>query len=74
MIALADPVARVVVAESPGAYRRSWTIEDGGERLDEACDVLALLIYSALPDGHAEHLRYSFCLAQLPGHHGALHG
>ncbi len=33
-IALAGRVARAVIAESPGVYRPSWTVEDVGEHLD----------------------------------------
>ena len=33
-IALAGRVARAVIAESPGVYRPSWTVEDVGEYLD----------------------------------------
>ena len=34
LIALAGRVARAVVAERPGVYRPSWTVEDVGEHLD----------------------------------------
>jgi NAD(P)-dependent dehydrogenase (short-subunit alcohol dehydrogenase family) len=59
-IALAGRVARAVVAESPGVYRRSWTVEDVGEHLDAIRDVATSLIFPVVPDGHAQHIRYSF--------------
>jgi NAD(P)-dependent dehydrogenase (short-subunit alcohol dehydrogenase family) len=65
-VALAGRVARAVVAESPGAWRSSWTIEDVGAHLDEIRCVEAPLIFPVVPDGHGDHLRYSFELA----HHG----
>jgi NAD(P)-dependent dehydrogenase (short-subunit alcohol dehydrogenase family) len=65
-VALAGRVARVVIAESPGVYRPSWTVEDVAEHLDEIRNIEAPLIFPVVPDGHNEHIRYSFGLA----HHG----
>jgi NAD(P)-dependent dehydrogenase (short-subunit alcohol dehydrogenase family) len=62
-IALAGRVARAVIAESPGVYRPSWTVEDVAEHLEEIRDTSAPLIFPAVPDGHNEHIRYSFGLA-----------
>ena len=63
-IALAGRVARAVIAESPGVYRPSWTVEDVGEHLDAIRNVEAPLIFPVVPDGHNDHIRYSFALAQ----------
>lgn len=63
-IALAGRVARAIVAESPGVCRSSWTIEDVGGHLDAIRYVEAPLIFPVVPDGHNEHIRYSFELAQ----------
>ncbi|MGB3893320.1 MAG: SDR family NAD(P)-dependent oxidoreductase [Mycolicibacter sinensis] len=63
LIALAGRVARAVVAESPGVYQPSWTIDQVGERIDEIRDVGAPVIFPVVPDGHADHIRYSFGLA-----------
>lgn len=63
LIALAGRVARAVVAESPGVYQPSWTIEEVGERIDEIRNVGAPVIFPVVPDGHADHIRYSFGLA-----------
>lgn len=63
LIALAGRVARAVVAESPGVYQPSWSIEQVGERIEEIRDVAAPVIFPVVPDGHAEHIRYSFGLA-----------
>ncbi|BBY23497.1 SDR family NAD(P)-dependent oxidoreductase [Mycobacterium stomatepiae] len=79
-IALAGRVARAIVAESPGVCRSSWTIEDVGGHLDAIRYVEAPLIFPVVPDGHNEHIRYSFELAQrsneLHGSNdqGAFHG
>jgi NAD(P)-dependent dehydrogenase (short-subunit alcohol dehydrogenase family) len=63
-IALAGRVARAVIVESPGVSRPSWTIEEVGSHLDAIRYVEAPLIFPVVPDGHNEHIRYSFELAQ----------
>ncbi|OBH40150.1 SDR family NAD(P)-dependent oxidoreductase [Mycobacterium mantenii] len=63
-IALAGRVARAVIAESPGVCRPSWTVEDVANHLDAIRYVAAPLIFPAVPDGHNEHIRYSFDLAR----------
>jgi NAD(P)-dependent dehydrogenase (short-subunit alcohol dehydrogenase family) len=73
-IALAGRVARAVIAESPGVYRPSWTVEDVGEHLDGIRNIEAPLIFPVLPDGHDQHIRYSFELAHRSSDRGALHG
>src|SRR6201999_1181538 len=48
-VALAGRVARAVIAESPGVYRPSWTVEDVAEHLEEIRDTEAPLIFPAVP-------------------------
>jgi NAD(P)-dependent dehydrogenase (short-subunit alcohol dehydrogenase family) len=62
-VALAGRVARAVIAESPGVYRPSWTVEDIGEQLEAIRDVGTPLIFPVVPDGHDQHIRYSFKVA-----------
>ena len=73
-IALAGRVARAVIAESPGVCRPSWTVEDVGEHLDAIRNIEAPLIFPVVPDGHNQHIRYSFELAHRSSDRGALHG
>jgi len=73
-IALAGRVARAVVAETPGVCRPSWTVEDVGEYLDAIRNAESPLIFPVVPDGHAQHIRYSFELAHRSSDRGALHG
>jgi len=73
-IALAGRVARVVVAESPGVYRASWTVEDVDGYLEAIRNIDAPLIFPVLPDGHDQHIRYSFELAHHSSDRGAFHG
>ena len=67
LIAVAGRVARATVAESPGVYRASWSIEDVGDNVDAIRDADAPLIFPVVPDGHAEHLRYSFARVEREG-------
>ncbi|MEB3068215.1 SDR family NAD(P)-dependent oxidoreductase [[Mycobacterium] vasticus] len=67
LIALAGRIARAVVAESPGVYQPSWTIEQVGDRIEQIRDVHAPVIFPVVPDGHADHIRYSFGMAQSEG-------
>jgi NAD(P)-dependent dehydrogenase (short-subunit alcohol dehydrogenase family) len=73
-IALAGRVARAVIAESPGVHRPSWTIEDVGEHLAAIRNIEAPLMLPVLPDGHDQHIRYSFGLVHRSSDRGALHG
>ncbi len=73
-IALAGRVARAVIAESPGVCRPSWTVEDVGEHLDAIRNIEAPLIFPVVPDGHNQHIRYSFELAHRSSDRGALRG
>ncbi|MGA8545491.1 MAG: SDR family NAD(P)-dependent oxidoreductase [Mycobacterium sp.] len=72
-IALAGRVARAVVAESPGVCRPSWTIEDVGAYLDGIRNIEAPLVFPVAPDGHGQHIRYSFELAHRSSDQAALH-
>jgi NAD(P)-dependent dehydrogenase (short-subunit alcohol dehydrogenase family) len=63
LVALAGRVARAAVAENAGVYRPSWSIEQVGADLDAIRDLTAPLIFPVVPDGHADHIRYSFAMA-----------
>lgn len=64
LIALAGRVARAALVESPGVYQPSWTVEDVDARIDQIRDIGAPVVFPAVPDGHAEHIRYSFGMAR----------
>jgi hypothetical protein len=63
LIALAGRMARAYVAESPGVYQPSWTIDDVAENLSAIRATSSPLVFSPVPTGHMDHLRYSFGLA-----------
>lgn len=64
LIAIAGRVARVVVAETPGVYRPSWSIEAVGEQIDAIRDASAPVVFPVVPNGHADHIGYSFAMAR----------
>ena len=63
LIALAGRVAKVVVAETPGVYRPTWSIADVGDHLATIRDASAPVVFPVVPDGHGDHIRYSFAMA-----------
>jgi NAD(P)-dependent dehydrogenase (short-subunit alcohol dehydrogenase family) len=63
LIALAGRVATAVVAETPGVYRPSWTIADVGDHMTAIRDDTQPLVFPVVPDGHGDHIRYTFGMA-----------
>jgi NAD(P)-dependent dehydrogenase (short-subunit alcohol dehydrogenase family) len=61
-VALAGRIARAFIAETPGVYRPSWTIEDVGAHIAEIRDDTAPLVFPPVPDGHTDHIRFSFAM------------
>jgi NAD(P)-dependent dehydrogenase (short-subunit alcohol dehydrogenase family) len=69
LIALAGRVARAVVAETPGVYRPSWSIEEVGEHIEAIRNTSDPVVFPIVPDGHGDHIRYSFSMAAQEAHH-----
>jgi NAD(P)-dependent dehydrogenase (short-subunit alcohol dehydrogenase family) len=63
LVALAGRVATATVAETPGVYRPSWSIEQVGENMTAIRDDTQPLVFPVVPDGHGDHIRYSFAMA-----------
>ena len=63
LISAAGRVARAYVAETPGVYRPTWTIEDLAEQVDAVRNTVSPLIFPPVPWGQLDHLRYSFAMA-----------
>jgi NAD(P)-dependent dehydrogenase (short-subunit alcohol dehydrogenase family) len=64
---LAGRVARAFVAETPGVYHPTWTIEQVAKEIDAIRDTDRPLIFPPAPSGHVDHLRYSFAMANSGG-------
>ncbi|OBF28524.1 SDR family NAD(P)-dependent oxidoreductase [Mycobacterium sp. ACS4331] len=63
LIAIAGRVARAYIAETRGVHRPSWTIEEIAEELSAIRDTATEVVFPVVPDGHADHIRYSFGMA-----------
>jgi NAD(P)-dependent dehydrogenase (short-subunit alcohol dehydrogenase family) len=74
LVAIAGRVARAVVAETPGVHHPSWSMESVAEQFDAIRDLAAPLVFPVVPDGHADHIRYSFEMAARATRQGAHHG
>ncbi|HEY9265739.1 MAG TPA: SDR family NAD(P)-dependent oxidoreductase [Mycobacterium sp.] len=62
-VALAGRVAAAAVVEAPGVYRPSWTITDVAEHISAIRDMSEPVRFPVVPDGHGDHIRYSFGMA-----------
>lgn len=72
-VAIAGRVARAVVAESPGVYRPEWTVEEVAGDIDAIRDLSTPVTFPVVPEGHAEHIRYSFGAADTQSSDGRAH-
>ncbi|WNG83262.1 SDR family NAD(P)-dependent oxidoreductase [Mycobacterium sp. ITM-2016-00316] len=62
-VAIAGRVARAFIAETPGVYQPSWSIEDVATNIDAIRGGTAPLEFAPVPDGHTDHIRFSFGMA-----------
>lgn len=74
LVALAGRVATAVVVETPGVYRPSWSIAEVGEHIAAIRDASAPVAFPVVPDGHGDHIRYSFATARKGALEGAHNG
>ncbi|MGB8404880.1 MAG: SDR family NAD(P)-dependent oxidoreductase [Mycobacterium sp.] len=63
LIAIAGRVARAAIMESPGVYRPSWSLEEVAAAAAEIRDMRESLEFPVVPGAHADHIRYSFGMA-----------
>jgi NAD(P)-dependent dehydrogenase (short-subunit alcohol dehydrogenase family) len=62
LVSLAGRVARAFIAETPGVYRPSWTIEQVGEQIEAIRNTDEPKIFPVV-SGHVDHIMYSFGMA-----------
>ena len=62
LVWIAGRIARAFVAETPGVYRPSWTIEEVGEQIDPIRDTGDPWILPTR-SGHVDHIIRSFATA-----------
>ncbi|WP_109530441.1 MULTISPECIES: SDR family NAD(P)-dependent oxidoreductase [Nocardia] len=68
LVAVGGRVARAYIAETPGVYQPSWSIEQVGEQIEAIRDTADSWVFPATT-GHVEHLTKSFALATEAGQH-----
>ncbi|MFF3567238.1 SDR family NAD(P)-dependent oxidoreductase [Nocardia jiangxiensis] len=62
LVAIAGRVARAYIAETPGVYRPSWTVDEVADQIDEIRDTHDSWILPPL-SAHADHIGRSFAMA-----------
>lgn len=67
LTSIAGRVAKAYVVETRGVYQGAWTIEDVARQMDAISDRSDPLILSPVPNGHAEHIGFSFDMARKGG-------
>ncbi len=71
LVAIAGRVARAFLAETPGVYQPSWTIEEVGEQIDAIRDPAGSWVLPVVPSGHIDHITKSFAMTtESSGHAG----
>ncbi|WP_207837256.1 SDR family NAD(P)-dependent oxidoreductase [Williamsia soli] len=63
LVAIAGRVARAFIAETPGVYRPSWTIDEVGEQMAAIRDTSDPWILPVVPSAHVDHITKSFAIA-----------
>jgi NAD(P)-dependent dehydrogenase (short-subunit alcohol dehydrogenase family) len=71
LVAIAGRVAKAYIAETPGVYQPSWTIDQVGEQLPAIRDTTDPWVLQVVPSAFGEHIGNSFAMAvkgseQLP--------
>jgi NAD(P)-dependent dehydrogenase (short-subunit alcohol dehydrogenase family) len=60
LVAMGGRVARAFIAESPGVYHPSWTIEQIAGEIDAIRAAERPLVFAPSPQGEVDHLLYGF--------------
>lgn len=60
LVAMGGRIARAFIAESPGVYHPSWTIEQVAEELGAIRQADQPLVFAPSPQGELDHLLYGF--------------
>ncbi|KPM54018.1 short-chain dehydrogenase [Frankia sp. CcI49] len=63
LVAIAGRIARAFVAETPGVYQPSWTIDQVAERIEEIRDSSDPWVLPVVPSAHVDHIVRSFAMA-----------
>jgi NAD(P)-dependent dehydrogenase (short-subunit alcohol dehydrogenase family) len=64
LVAMGGRIARAFVAESPGVYHPSWTVEQVAAEIDAIRAADPPLVFAPVPQGELDHLLYGFAMAR----------
>lgn len=70
LVSMAGRVAKAYVAETPGVYRPSWTIEEVAGHLPAIVNTDGAWALPPVPSGQVDHIRRSFAMAREGGSAG----
>ena len=70
LVSMAGRVARVLIAETPGVYRPTWSIDQVAEQIDAIRDTGNLWMLPPVPSGYVDHLQRSFDMARKGNREG----
>jgi NAD(P)-dependent dehydrogenase (short-subunit alcohol dehydrogenase family) len=60
LVAMGGRIARAYLAESPGLYQPSWTVEDVAAQIETIRSTADPLVFPPVPNGQLDHLMYGF--------------
>ena len=63
LVSIAGRVAKAAIAEAPGVYQPSWSIDQVGEQIEAIRNMDSPWILPVVPSGHIDHIRRSFAMA-----------
>jgi len=63
LVAIGGRMAKAYIAETPGVYQPSWSIEQVDERIDAIGNTENSWILPVVPHAHIDHIRRSFGMA-----------
>lgn len=64
LVSIAGRVAKAAIAEAPGVYQPSWSIDQVGEQIEAIRNMDSPWILPVVPSGHIDHIRRSFAMAR----------
>jgi NAD(P)-dependent dehydrogenase (short-subunit alcohol dehydrogenase family) len=64
LVAMGGRVARAFIAESPGVYHPSWTVEQVAQEIDAIRRADTPLVFAPVPQGELDHLLYGFAMTR----------
>ena len=67
LVAMGGRIGRAYMAETPGVYHPSWTVEQVAADMDAIRDTANPKLFPPVPDGQLEHLLFGFQMAREGG-------